>query len=213
MPMHYLACDLGAESGRLMLATLANEKLTLQEVHRFANTPVESEGSLHWNISKLFEELKLGLKKAGGLDLPFTSISTDSWGVDYVLCDAAGAVMPPTFHYRDPRTARGVEVVKGKVPWETLFEETGIQFMPLNTIFQLAAEAPERLAGAAQMLTIGDAFNYWLSGVACIDESNASTTQLYNPRTKQWSKKLIERLGLPERIFPRWFLRERDWGR
>jgi rhamnulokinase len=88
------------------------------------------------------------------------------------------------------------------VPWEVLFEETGIQFMPLNTIFQLAAETPERLAGAAQMLTIGDAFNYWLSGVARIDESNASTTQLYNPRTKQWSSKLIRNLGLPERIFP-----------
>lgn len=185
-----------------MLATLANGKLTLQELHRFANTPVQSEGSLHWDIPRLFAELKLGLKKAAGLELPLTSISTDSWGVDYVLCDAAGAIVPPAFHYRDPRTARGVEIVRARLAWEIIFEETGIQFMPLNTIFQLAAEAPGRLAETAQMLTIGDAFNYWLSGVACIDESNASTTQLYNPRTKQWSGKLVQKLGLPQHIFP-----------
>jgi rhamnulokinase len=203
MARHYLACDLGAESGRLMRGTLARDRLILEETYRFANTPVESNGSLHWNIPKLFQELKLGLKMAAALDLPFSSISTDSWGVDYVLCDGDGVVIAPTFHYRDPRTAQGVRVAESKVGWETIFEETGIQFMPLNTIFQLAAESPERLSRAAQLLTIGDAFNYWLCDVACIDESNASTTQLYNPRTKQWSRSLIEALGLPERLFPR----------
>jgi rhamnulokinase len=202
MTTHYLACDLGAESGRLMLGTLADGRLALEELHRFPNTPVRAAGSLTWNIPQLFDELKAGLRKAAARGLPFASISTDSWGVDYLLFDASGEVMSPTFHYRDARTGRGVEAVKARVRWETIFAETGIQFMPLNTIYQLAAETPHRLARAARLLTIGDGFNYWLGGVACVDESNASTTQLYNPRTKQWSRKLLGALGLPERIFP-----------
>jgi len=202
MTTRHLALDLGAESGRLMMGTLADGHLALDEVHRFANTPVRRGDSLHWNIAKLFEELKAGLKKAAALKLPMASISADSWGVDYVLLDEAGGLIEPTFHYRDPRTARGVENAARRVSRETIFDETGIQFMPLNTLFQLAAESPERLAHAARLLTIGDAFNFWLCGVARIDQSNASTTQLYNPRAQQWSKKLIGALGLPERLFP-----------
>jgi rhamnulokinase len=202
MGTHYLACDLGAESGRLMLGTLADGRLTLQEIHRFANTPIRSAGSWHWNIAGLFEALKIGLRKAAALNHFIASISADSWGVDYILCDEGGDLMPPTFHYRDGRTARGVEAAIAKIAWETIFEETGIQFMPLNTLFQLAAESPERLGRAARLLTIGDAFNYWLCGVARIDQSNASTTQLYNPRAGQWSKTLLEALDLPGKLFP-----------
>jgi rhamnulokinase len=202
MTGHYLACDLGAESGRLMLGTLRDERLTLEELHRFPNHPIRSGTSIHWDIEGLFAELKVGLRKAGERRLEITSISTDSWGVDYVLVDGSGRVMPPSFHYRDPRTARGTENVKSRVDWKTIFEETGIQFMPLNTLFQLGAETPERLAGANQVLTIGDAFNFWLSGVARAEESNASTTQLYNPRSKQWSTKLLEAVGLPRHLFP-----------
>jgi sugar (pentulose or hexulose) kinase len=143
-----------------MSGTLTGQRLSLQEVHRFANTPIEREGSLCWDIPRLFHELKIGVARAAAFELPFSSISTDSWGVDYVLCKSDGALIEPAFHYRDPRTARGVAAVKSKVPWETIFAETGIQFMPLNTIFQLAAEPPERLGKAAQLLTIGDAFNY-----------------------------------------------------
>jgi len=202
MTKHYLACDLGAESGRLMLGTLASGQLSLREIHRFTNAPISAGGSLTWDIPRLFDELKVGLKKAAALALPFASISTDSWGVDYVLCDEAGELIPPAFHYRDARTARGVEKVNAIVSSRTIFEETGIQFMPLNTLFQLASESAGRLARAARMLTIGDAFNYWLCGTACVDESNASTTQLYNPRTKEWSKKLIQALVFPEKLFP-----------
>jgi rhamnulokinase len=202
MTRHYLACDLGAESGRLMLGTLRDQRLTLEELHRFPNEPIRSGASIHWDIERLFEELKLGLRKAAERRLPISSISTDSWGVDYVLVDEAGRVMPPTFHYRDPRTALGTENIKSRVDWKTIFEETGIQFMPLNTLFQLGAETPERLAEAKQLLTIGDAFNFWLSEVARAEESNASTTQLYNPRTKEWSTKLIEAVGLPRHLFP-----------
>ena len=202
MPTHYLAIDLGAESGRVMLGTLDGAKISLEELHRFPNTPVKADGALTWNITALFDEVKAGLRLAAARRLPIASLSTDSWGVDYMLFDGAGELMEPTFHYRDARTARGVEVAKSRVDWKMIFDETGIQFMPLNTLFQLAAESPERLGRAAQMLTIADAFNFLLCGVARVDASNASTTQLYNPRTQAWSKKLIHALGLPERLFP-----------
>ena len=183
---HYLACDLGAESGRLILGSLDDGKLSLEEVHRFPNTPVKEAGSLHWNIPQLFEELMAGLKKAAARKLPIASISTDSWGVDYLLFDERGALIEPTFHYRDARCQHGVEVALKKVPWKIIFAETGIQYMALNTIFQLAAESPERLRQAHQILHVADGFNFLLSGVARAEVSNASTSQLYNPVTKTW---------------------------
>ena len=107
MPTHYLACDLGADSGRLMLGTLDQGKIVLEELHRFPNGPVKAAGGLHWNIDGLFNELKTGLKKAAARRLPISSISTDSWGVDYVLYDQGGQILPPVWHYRDARTAAG----------------------------------------------------------------------------------------------------------
>ncbi len=202
MTRHYLACDLGAESGRLMLGTLADGRLTLEELHRFANTPVRDSGSLRWDVRKLFTELKHGLRLAGQRKIPIASISTDSWGVDYVLLDAHGEVMEPVHHYRDSRTARGVAAIQARVNWESIFDATGIQFMPLNTLFQLGAEPVDRLRTATQLLTIGDAFNYWLSGVAVAEESNASTTQLFDPRTRTWASRLLESAGLPDRLLP-----------
>ena len=201
MATHYLACDLGAESGRVMLGTLDAGIITLEELHRFPNGPVKHDGALHWNIEALYVELKTGLKKAAARKLPIASISTDSWGVDYVLYDAQGKLMSPVWHYRDSRTARGVENVKPRVDWPTIYTETGIQFMALNTIYQLAAESPERLVEAKQLLLIGDAFNYYCSGVAVNEVSLASTTQLYNPRTRAWSKPLLAALGMREEMF------------
>lgn len=202
MKRHYLACDLGAESGRLMLGTVEEGKLTLAELHRFSNGPVTRNGSLHWDIPRLFGELKSGLHKAAGCGLPIASISTDSWGVDYLLYDAAGAIIEPTFHYRDSRCATGVEKAYAKIGWPEIFAETGLQFLPFNTLFQLAAESAERLSAARLILGIGDGFNHWLSGVARFEESLASTTQLYAPRTKHWSTALLGRLGLPAGLFP-----------
>ncbi len=201
MATHYLACDLGADSGRLMLGTLDNGKIAVEELHRFPNGPVKTSGALHWNIDSLFAELKNGLKKAAARQLPIASISSDSWGVDYVLLDDRGLVMQPVWCYRDSRTAYGVENVRAKVDWPTTYAETGIQFMGLNTIYQLGAEPPERLAHAKQLLLIGNAFNYFCSGVARNEVSLASTTQLYNPQTKTWSKKLFAALKLREDLF------------
>lgn len=201
MATYYLACDLGATSGRLMLGTLNRGKLTLEELHRFSNGPIKANGFLHWDMNALFNELKTGLKKAAARQVPLASISTDSWGVDYILYDAQDRIIEPTFCYRDSRTELGVKNAKARVSWEEIYGETGIQFMPLNTIYQLAAEAPERLAKAKKLLLIGDAFNYFCSGVAKHEESLASTSQLYNPRTKTWSKKLLSSLGLTEALF------------
>src|SRR5204862_456926 len=117
MATHHLACDLGAESGRLMLGTLDGGKISLEELHRFPNGPVKQDGALHWNLEGLLLELKTGLKQAAARKLPITSISTDAWGVDYVLYDADGKRMPPVWHYRDARTARGVANVKARMDW------------------------------------------------------------------------------------------------
>lgn len=185
-----------------MLGTLDQNRLALEELHRFPNEPVKAGGSLHWNVANLFDELKAGLKKAAARQLPIASISTDSWGVDYLLLDATGAIISPTFHYRDPRCEQGVKNACAKVDWKTIFAETGIQFMALNTIFQLAAESAERLQQARQILGIGDGFNFMLSGVAWAEQSMASTFQLYNPRAKTWSRRLLEALNLPRELFP-----------
>ena len=201
MSTHYLACDLGADSGRVMLGTLAGGKICLEELHRFPNGPVKISGALHWNIDALFAELKTGLKKAAAKNLSIASISTDSWGVDYVLYDERGKIMQPVWCYRDARTASGVENATAKIARPAIYAETGIQFMSINTIYQLAAEPTERLARAKQLLLIGDAFNHFCSGVARNEVSLASTTQLYNPLTKTWSKKILAALGLREEMF------------
>jgi len=201
MTTRYLACDLGATSGRLMLGTIQDGRLALEELHRFSNGPVKVGTSLHWDIQALFAALRAGLKKAADRKLPVTSISTDSWGVDYILYDDRDRIIEPTFCYRDSRTEQGVRHAQSKVSWEEIYEETGIQFMALNTIYQLAAEAPDRLERAARLLLIGDAFNYYCSGVARHEESLASTTQLYNPRSRAWSDTLLSRLAIPKHLF------------
>lgn len=202
MEKHYLACDFGAETGRLICGRIDGHRLTLEELHRFPNTPIRAAGSIHWNLDWLYEGLLAGLKKAAAHRRPFQSISCDSWGVDYLLLDANGAVIPPTFHYRDPRTGIGMKRVLAKTNWPSIFAETGVQLMPINTLFQLAAEEPARLAKAKTILGIGDGFNYLLGGRPVVEVSMASTFQLYNPQTRDWSHKLCESAGLPIGIFP-----------
>ncbi len=199
---HYLACDLGAESGRLMLGSLMDGLVTLREIHRFSNTPLSCGGSLSWDVPWLVDGLHAGLSKVDDTGVPISGISADSWGVDYLLLNEGGQVMTPVFHYRDPRSQSGVERVFSKVPWETVFAETGIQFMGLNTLFQLSSESLERLETAQVLLGIGDGFNYFLSGRAVSEVSMASTTQLYNPVSRAWSARLLEAVSLPRRLFP-----------
>lgn len=205
-PKYYIACDLGAESGRVMLARLDNGRLSLKEIHRFPSAVVRVLGSLRWDVLRIYEELKTGLREVAKRKIGARGISVDSWGVDYVLVNAVHPMISPPFHYRDDRTAATYERVRERVSSELIFEETGIQFMPINTIYHLASDVEKSwaiLEATDCFLTIGDYFNYLFSGVACVDESLASTTQLYNPRTRSWSERLIERCGLPSRIFPK----------
>lgn len=202
MTNFYLAFDLGAESGRLIKGVLDRGRLSVQELHRFLNTPIQKNGSLCWDVENLFQEMMIGLGKAADNEDPISSISCDAWGLDYLLFDANGNVMSPSYHYRDERTTAAAKAVLKRISWETIFDQTGIQYMPINTLFQLAAEPDKRLRKAGQMLTIGDGFNFLLSGVARVDQSSASTTQLYNPRTEGWADDLIADLGFPRSLFP-----------
>lgn len=205
MSHHHIACDLGAESGRVMLGTLAGEQLTIEEIHRFPNGAVAIGDSMRWDVLRLFDELKAGLRKASTQAIAVSSVSCDSWGVDYVLLLGNEPLLTAPFHYRDGRTDGGFERAFPLVPADEIFAETGIQFMTINTLYQLHADLLQRpavLNAAEQFLTMGDYFNFLFSGVRKVEESLASTTQLYNPQQRAWSKKLIEKLGLPEQIFP-----------
>ena len=201
----YIACDLGAESGRVMLGTLADGRLSLEEIHRFPNGAVRLMGTLRWDMLRLFEELKTGLRKVGRMGVPAASVSVDSWGVDYAFVNKAHALLAPPFQYRDPRTDLTYPRVWEALGKEFIFEETGIQFMPINTLYHFASDVEHSsalLAAADCFLTVGDYFNYLFSGVACVEQSNASTTQMYNPRDSTWSRALIAKAGFPKAVFP-----------
>jgi rhamnulokinase len=204
-PNYYVACDLGAESGRVMLGRLEDGRLALEELHRFPSAAVSVLGSLRWDLLRIFEELKVGLRVLAQRSLPVASLSVDSWGVDYVLFNAVHPFLWPPFHYRDARTEQTYDKLRAEIGSELIFAETGIQFMSINTLYHLASDLEKSgplLEYADCFLTIGDYFNYLFSGVPRVDESIASTTQLYNPRTRAWSSVLIERCGFPKKIFP-----------
>jgi len=202
---NYIACDLGAESGRVILGTLQEDRLSLKEIHRFANGATSIQGSLRWNLQSVYEGLKEGLRKAAALDVEIASISVDSWGVDYVLFNERQPMVSLPFQYRDPRTdSVYAETLVGNAR-ETIFAETGIQFMPINTLYQLISDVEENsdvLAAADQFLTIADYFNYLFSGVSRAEVSLASTTQLYNPVKNAWSERLIDQFKIPDSLFP-----------
>jgi rhamnulokinase len=198
------AADLGASSGRVMLARVGAGQLSLDEVHRFPNVPVRVGGTLHWDILRLYGDVVDGLRAAaaaagGGLD----GLGIDSWGVDYGLLDSSGALLGNPVHYRDDRTAGMAEKVWAKVSQADLYAVTGIQHLPFNTIYQLAAAAgTPQLAAARTLLMIPDLLVYWLTGEAGAERTNASTTQLYDARHGRWATGLIERAGLPATLFP-----------
>jgi len=205
-PTHYVACDLGAESGRVMLGRLEDGRLVLEEIHRFPSAAVQVLGTLRWDVLRIFEELKHGLAKIAQRRLPVCSISVDSWGVDYVLINSVHPMLSLPFHYRDARTESTYDRVRESVGSEFIFAETGIQFMAINTIYHLVSDAEKSralLEATDCFLMIGDYFNYLFSGVPRVDQTTASTTQLYNPRNRAWSDALIERCGIPRKIFPK----------
>jgi rhamnulokinase len=205
-PRQYVACDLGAESGRVIVGEFDGAQVRLQEIHRFLNRPLKIGGSLRWNIAALFDELKTGLRKAAALGAKIESVSVDSWGLDYVYTGAGQPMLSLPYHYRDARTDRTYAAAQQSPGRQVIFSETGIQFMAINTLYHMMDDlerSPRLLDIADQFLTIADYLHFLLSGVAAIEVSLASTTQLYNPASGQWSERLIKCLGFPRHIFPR----------
>lgn len=193
----YLAFDLGAESGRAVLADLQSGILTTKEVHRFRNKPMESGGSLRWDVASLWLEIRQALNSLE--DVKLAGIGVDAWGVDYALLDERGQLLENPYHYRDRRTEGVMEEVFRKVAREEIYRATGIQFMPINTLYQLYAahrDTPSIVADARQLVTIPDLFNYWLSGKAVCEFTNATTTQMVDPVGRVWARDLIQRIGL-----------------
>jgi len=197
----YLAFDFGAESGRAVLAYLQSGILTTEEVHRFPNEPVEYGGSLHWDVTRLWLEVRKTLARLGEVEL--AAIGVDAWGVDYALLGERGELLENPYHYRDRRTEGIMEEVIEKVGKEEIYQATGIQFMPINTLYQLFAarrQTPKLLEAAEHLLTIPDLFHYWLSGNAVCEFTNATTTQMVDPVKRNWAAGLIERLELPAHL-------------
>jgi rhamnulokinase len=193
----YLAFDFGAESGRAVLGRLNRGILTIEEVHRFPNEPVEYGGSLHWDVPRLWLEVRKALNSLEQTSL--AGIGVDAWGVDYALLGEGGELLQNPYHYRDHRTQGMMEEVFRLVPKEEIYRATGIQFMPINTLYQLFAaqrKTPNLLSTAKHLLTIPDLFNYWLTGKAVCEITNATTTQLADPVTRGWATDLIPKLGL-----------------
>jgi len=202
----FLAFDLGAESGRAMLGTLRDGRLELVEKHRFANPRGRINGHFHWNLLAQWEELKTGLRKAvAGLDAPLAGIGVDTWGVDYGLVGRNGEILGNPFMYRDGRTDGVMERTFARVPKRDIFEATGIQFMQLNTLFQLVAHCESRsplLDVAETLLFMPDLFNFLFTGIRKSEFSIATTSQMYDPRRGTWAVDMLRRLGLPVHILP-----------
>ena len=201
----FLAFDLGAESGRAVVGHLEGDTLRLEEIHRFENGPVQILDSLHWDVLRLWSEIKHGLglaAKAYGGDL--TSVGLDTWGVDFALLAADDTLLGNPCHYRDRRTDGMMEAAFEIVPRAEIYGRTGIQFMQLNSLYQLLAMAragSPALAVARTFLNMPDLFNFWLSGRKASEFTIATTSQCYDPHAGDWARDMLEKLGIPSSIF------------
>jgi rhamnulokinase len=206
---NYLAIDLGAESGRAILGSFDGSSLTLNEVHRFPNNPVRilqgSQQAMHWDALRLWSEIKNSISLVKNKFGRFSSLGVDTWGVDFALLDRAGNLLENPYHYRDNRTDGMMQEAFKRVPRQQIFEQTGIQFMQINTLYQLLSMVIQKsptLASAETFLTMPDLINYWLTGVKSCEFSIATTTQCFDPRKSNWAYPMLEKLGIPIRMFP-----------
>jgi rhamnulokinase len=197
----FLALDLGAESGRAMLGQLRDGALDVREIHRFPNEPIPQNGSLYWDIARLWRETGLAIEAAAP-SRP-ASVGVDGWGVDFALIGERGDLLENPHHYRDLRNEGMMEAVFERVSAEEIYAVTGIQFLQINTLFQLYAAwrlTPDVVAAARALVTIPDLLNYWLSGRLCSEYTIATTTQFVDARTRTWAKPLLAELGLPTHV-------------
>jgi rhamnulokinase len=203
----YLGVDLGAESGRVMAGCWDGRRMRLEELHRFPNGPVAIADTLRWDILRLWSEILNGLSLAARrFGKAVISVGVDTWGVDFTLLSKSGELLGQPFNYRDARTRGMMEKAFERVPRAEIFAATGLQFMELNTLYQLLAlqrSSPEVLAAAETLLTTPDFFNWCLSGARVSEFSIATTTQCFNPARRDWAFELLGRFDLPTRIFPK----------
>ena len=200
----YLAADLGAGSGRVIAAHYDGSRLTLEDAHRFDNVPVSIRGHLHWNILSLYAGVRDGIAAAIRAHGPAESVGVDTWGVDYGLIDGSGRLLGLPYAYRDVRNDGMADKVCARLGRRRVYDRTGIQFMDINTLFQLQAEADERdslLGKASRLLFTPDLINYWLSGVAANEATIASTGQCIDLATHDWAYDLLEAVGAPRALF------------
>ncbi|NKQ35926.1 MAG: rhamnulokinase [Chloroflexi bacterium] len=198
-----LAVDLGAESGRVMAVHFDGNNLEVEELHRFPNVAVAVNGTLHWDFLRLWHDIQAGIER--GKSLKPASIGVDTWGVDFALLDAQGNLIGNPVQYRDGRTAGMMEQVFAKVSRSEVFAQTGIQFMSINTLYQmmsLVASRSPHLEIADTFLMAPDLLNYWLTGAKVSEFSIATTTQMFNPRTGGWAAEMLDTLGIPSHILP-----------
>lgn len=202
---NYLAIDLGAESGRTIVGSLADSKLTLSETHRFANGPVSLPDGMHWDVLHLWSEIKTGIGiSASKFDKNIDSIGLDTWGVDFALLDKGNSLLSNPFHYRDARTDGMLDEAFKRMPRADIFFNTGIQFMQINTLYQLLAMSLQRsplFDIAKTFLTIPDLFNFWLSGEIAHEFTNATTTQCLNPNKRDWATNVLDAMQIPPHLF------------
>ena len=200
-----VAVDLGAQSGRVAVGRFDGERLGVTEVHRFPNVPVRTRGTLNWDILRIYNDVLDGLRAAAREAGDVDSVAVDSWAVDFALIDSKGRLVQNPVHYRDARRAGAMEGVLARVPARELYDRTGIQLMPINTVFELgamAAEADPALAAGETMLLIPDLVHYWLCGACTTEFTNATTTQCFDPHSGGWATDLLERLDVPTRLLP-----------
>lgn len=203
----YIAVDLGAESGRVMLGSVSVDRIVLEEIHRFGNGPIKEERSLRWDFNKLLSEIKTGIGMAGkSARAQIWGIGIDSWGVDFGLLDADGELIENPYHYRDSQTNGMMSKAFKLMSKRDIYENTGIQFMQLNSLYQLLAMRLNNsiaLAKATNLVFIADLFSYFLCGKIFGEYSLASTSQFMDMKTSQWSKEILDKLSLPIEIMPK----------
>lgn len=203
---HYIAIDLGAESGRVMLGAVGDGRIAIEEVYRFPNGPITEEGALRWDFSTLMGHIKTGISKAVQVQPNVASIGIDTWGVDFGLLDEKGTLLENPYHYRDRRTEGMMEKAFGLLPRWEIYRQTGIQFMPFNTLFQLLAlktYRPQVLAKARYLLFMPDLICYHLTGQISVEYTIASTSQMLDMSTGLWAEAILKALGLPVGILPK----------
>lgn len=202
----YLAVDLGAESGRVIAGLFDGQHIKLDELHRFANGPISVAGTRRWDLIGLWREILIGLQQAASkYGSKIVSVGVDTWGVDYVLLSSKEELLGQPYNYRDPRTDGIQEQAFTRVPRQEIFESTGLQFMPINTLYQLISmqlKDPELLAMADRFLMVPDFFHWLLCGSKVVEFTNATTTQFFDPRQRDWARGLLRKFDIPVRMLP-----------